>query len=126
MERDVAQLSPLSMLLNGIIDAAVNGGTKIYTQLFLSPQYVVARPQVKRDKTKLAVFLVCFTFHFPKKKKKKKRMLNWCRALERCCLTKWKRFLVLCVFFFSDILIYFFFKRFLKVLRFIARLVQRR
>jgi hypothetical protein len=45
------------MLLNGIIDAAVNGGTKIYTQLFLAPQYVENRPQVER-KCVLVVFVL--------------------------------------------------------------------
>lgn len=55
--RDAGQLGPLSMLLNGIIDAAVNGGTRIYTQLFLAPSYVEARPQVNRLSVREFIFV---------------------------------------------------------------------
>lgn len=43
-DRDPNQLGPLSMLLNGVLDAAVNGGTNIYLKLFLVPAYAAARP----------------------------------------------------------------------------------
>jgi hypothetical protein len=46
------------MLLNGIIDAAVNGGTKIYTQLFLSPKYAESRPQDTELCNRLRTLLV--------------------------------------------------------------------
>lgn len=34
----------LSMILNGMIDAAVNGGTKHYIEAFLSPEYAAEFP----------------------------------------------------------------------------------
>jgi hypothetical protein len=56
--RDAGQLGPLSLLLNGIIDAAVNGGTRIYTQLFLSPAYAASRPRDAELCTRLRLMLV--------------------------------------------------------------------
>ena len=56
--RDAGQLGPLSLLLNGIIDAAVNGGTRIYTQLFLSPSYAASRPRDAELCTRLRQMLV--------------------------------------------------------------------
>ncbi len=56
--RDPGQLGPLSLLLNGIIDAAVNGGTRIYTQLFLSPLYATNRPQDAELCSRLRLMLV--------------------------------------------------------------------
>ena len=35
------QVGPLSMNLNGMIDAAVNGGTQKYIEAFLSPEFLV-------------------------------------------------------------------------------------
>lgn len=35
----------LAMLLNGVIDAAVNGGTKLYVLAFLDPQFLVEHPE---------------------------------------------------------------------------------
>lgn len=36
--------NPLGMMLNGVIDAAVNGGTKLYLTAFLSEEYLAAHP----------------------------------------------------------------------------------
>eukprot|EP00462_Mataza_sp_D1_P022450 CAMPEP_0175145732 /NCGR_PEP_ID=MMETSP0087-20121206/14951_1 /TAXON_ID=136419 /ORGANISM="Unknown Unknown, Strain D1" /LENGTH=1762 /DNA_ID=CAMNT_0016430545 /DNA_START=76 /DNA_END=5364 /DNA_ORIENTATION=+ len=40
-------VGPLSMCLNGIIDAAVNGGTKLYIEAFLVPDFLTENPDVK-------------------------------------------------------------------------------
>jgi len=37
-------VGPLSMNLNGIIDAAVNGGTKLYIEAFITDEYLSANP----------------------------------------------------------------------------------
>ena len=34
------RIHPLSMLLNGVIDAAVNGGIKNYYHIFFNPDYI--------------------------------------------------------------------------------------
>ncbi|XP_065900793.1 dedicator of cytokinesis protein 2-like [Dysidea avara] len=38
-------INPLSMLLNGVIDAAVQGGTVQYREIFLTPKYLTEHPE---------------------------------------------------------------------------------
>eukprot|EP00455_Lapot_gusevi_P001214 TRINITY_DN1049_c0_g1_i6.p1 TRINITY_DN1049_c0_g1~~TRINITY_DN1049_c0_g1_i6.p1 ORF type:complete len:893 (+),score=284.43 TRINITY_DN1049_c0_g1_i6:184-2679(+) len=55
-------VGPLSMNLNGMIDAAVNGGTQKYVEAFLTPQFVLdnpdAEPSVRQLKEALQQQLV--------------------------------------------------------------------
>lgn len=46
-------VGPLSMNLNGIIDAAVNGGTKLYIEAFLTEDYLAANPSDGQQQTLL-------------------------------------------------------------------------
>ncbi|XP_065175778.1 dedicator of cytokinesis protein 1-like isoform X2 [Sycon ciliatum] len=44
-EKNAEQLNPLSMILNGVIDAAVMGGLAVYEEAFLSKEYEESNPQ---------------------------------------------------------------------------------
>jgi len=46
-------ISPFTMVLKGVIDAAVNGGTKLYRDAFLSADYLVIQPDKKPSVNKL-------------------------------------------------------------------------
>lgn len=48
-----ANISPLTMALNGVIDAAVNGGTEMYTSAFFSPAYLTGNPDAVRSAKEL-------------------------------------------------------------------------
>ena len=37
-------INPFTMVLKGVIDAAVNGGVKRYQEAFFAPEYIVANP----------------------------------------------------------------------------------
>ena len=43
------------MNLNGIIDAAVNGGTKLYLEAFLCEDYIASHPDDKHVQDRCAV-----------------------------------------------------------------------
>eukprot|EP01113_Clastostelium_recurvatum_P012706 TRINITY_DN1660_c0_g1_i2.p1 TRINITY_DN1660_c0_g1~~TRINITY_DN1660_c0_g1_i2.p1 ORF type:complete len:1788 (-),score=598.32 TRINITY_DN1660_c0_g1_i2:101-5464(-) len=49
--------SPFTMLMKGIIDAAVNGGLVVYRDLFLQPAYLKENPDHGREVDKLRVLL---------------------------------------------------------------------
>ena len=46
-------INPLSMLLNGVIDAAVMGGIGNYEKIFFNPSYVREHPQDQERVRKL-------------------------------------------------------------------------
>lgn len=48
-----ADVGPLSMTLNGTIDAAVNGGTQKYIEAFLAPSYLKEHPEHKEQQDAL-------------------------------------------------------------------------
>jgi len=46
-------LNPLTMGLNGIIDAAVNGGARMYIEAFLSDEFLKENPAMERQQKAL-------------------------------------------------------------------------
>eukprot|EP01132_Coremiostelium_polycephalum_P004848 gene4848-6043_t len=52
-----SSISPFTMVLKGVIDAAVNGGVNLYKEVFFSPEYLVENPDKKDSVDKLKVAL---------------------------------------------------------------------
>ncbi|GAM25576.1 hypothetical protein SAMD00019534_087510 [Acytostelium subglobosum LB1] len=48
-----ANLSPFTMVLKGVIDAAVNGGVNMYKKVFFSPDYLIENREMKESVDKL-------------------------------------------------------------------------
>ncbi len=68
---DAGNINPLTMSLNGAVDAPVNGGINMYRKAFLSPEFVEAQPEwqdfvhrlAKAIQTQAQVIDECLSLH---------------------------------------------------------------